>query len=240
MPRTTLADVLAEFFRSIVPEAARRADETRSEHVQTGVWLVGLASAMLALFVSNRDKVAFVSNIEADWIVSLLGFSVLAGVAQRIVLLIGSAQEYNARIGFMSWLRASEISVNLAEPLSQEWSNDEILRRLKEHYELDYTFLLTFPSPEEQLRQAYAQVHSSWEKLDRDRLHSLFSALGAWAGWTEAEVSTRTAAAASFESSPTRSTIHYTTLFKVGGFALMGGSLAFGAAVVVLCIGFLA
>jgi hypothetical protein len=240
VPRTTIADFLADYFRAMVPEVTRRADEARSEHIQTGVWLVGLASALLALFVSNRGKVPFVSPGEAKWMVVLLGVSVVAGVGHRIILLIASAQEYNARVALLGWLRASQMDVDVAQPLDDSWTNEEIVSRLKNHYELDYEFLLKSPSAKEEIRKVYSQVHSSWEKIDRDRLGVLTNQLGKWAGWSDAEVAKHFAefggAQGATASAPL---IHYRTLFTVGTLALLAGSLAFCAAVIVFCLAFL-
>jgi len=240
MARTSLADFLGDYLRAMVPEVASRADEVRGEHVQTGVWLVGLASALLALFVSNRDKVPFVSTVEAKWIVALLGFSILCGVAHRIILLIASAQEYNARVGFLGWLRGIQMNVEIAQPLDESWTNDEILARLKNHYELDYGFLLKSPSAKEELHQVYSQVYASWAKIDRDFLLELMKKMGEWLGWSDAEVAKRFAGFASGKpTTDSPPSIHHRTLYAIGTGALLAGSLAFSAAVVVMCVAFL-
>jgi hypothetical protein len=240
VPRTTIADFLADYFRAMVPETTRRADEARSEHIQTGVWLVGLASALLALFVSNREKVPFVSSVEAKWMVVMLGFSVLAGVGHRIILLIASAQEYGARVGFLGWLRGSQMVVEVAQPLDDSWTNQDILSRLKNHYELDYEFLLKSPSATEEIRRVYSQVHSSWQKIDMDRLGELTKQVGKWQGWTEQETAKRFAEFGSGQSASIAAPgLHYRTLFTVGTVALLAGSLAFCAAVIVFCLAFL-
>jgi hypothetical protein len=240
VPRTTVSDFLLEYLRAVIPEVARRADEDRSEHIQTGAWLVGLASALLALFLANRDKVPFVSESQAKLVVVLLGLSIMAGVVQRIVLLIGSGQDYAARMGFVGWLKGLESDADLAEPLKADWTNDEIVSRLKRHYDLDYEFLLKSASAEAELGRVYSEVYESWDKFDRESIHALMQQLGNWIGWTEAEIERRSAQSAELQldaESPQR--IHFRTLYKIGGNALIAASLTFCAAVIVFCVAFL-
>jgi hypothetical protein len=131
------------------------------------------------------------------------------------------------------------MSVEIAQPLDDSWSNQDILSRLKNHYELDYDFLLKSPSATEEIRRVYSQVHSSWQKVDMDRLGELTKQVGKWQGWSEQETAKRFGLGSGHQASASAPTIHYRTLFTVGTLALLAGSLAFCAAVIVFCLAFL-
>jgi hypothetical protein len=239
MARSDRAKLLTDFFQSILPDAVRQIDQGKAELVQTGAWLVGLASALLALFVSNRDKVNFISVVQAKWIVGLLGLSVLCGVVQRLCLIAAGFSEATSRFRLIGWLIGYGSEVDLADPLNDEWTAEEIVDRLQRHYDLDYAFLLDSPGARDRLRQIYSQTHAGWGKIDSDALRAVYRQIGSYVGWSAEKIEKQTTAFLEGGSGDSTDMVHHTSLFGVAAFALLVGSVAFGAAVTAFCVAFL-
>jgi len=91
MPQGLFDELAAHYARSLADTAKAFAEENQ-EAVQTVVWLVGIATALLALMAASNAVAALLTSHRPVLISLLLGV-VTFGVAQRVTFVIGSRFE---------------------------------------------------------------------------------------------------------------------------------------------------
>lgn len=162
MIRQTDQDKLASFVRGVLPEATRHVEESGREIVQTVVWLVGLATGLLALFAAKPEMAAATGNTGRALIATLLAV-VLLGVAQRLVRQV--AMDKERQISHMAHMHLWGMTEAFDDPLPLQdwWDEAEILGALKEDFDLDYSFLQEKNAPLETYRDAFAHQYAIWE-----------------------------------------------------------------------------
>ena len=179
----------------VAAEKARLELERRrlfqSETNQTTVWLVGLASTLLALTVASPDRVRNVVGTAYATVAILLLVTVISGAVVRV----GAVW-----ISYFSEVQLSELryamdglATKLAQPiqsdlkLSMNWSVEEIVAKFKSHFDSDYSFLLEHNTPIDRCRKMYQETYERHIELERDLVSLFGMALAAFEGWTDLE-----------------------------------------------------
>lgn len=184
----SLYSTIATLLRDAVHRALEQKERTSSDIGQVIVWLVGLASAFLALAVANPGRVETLAGRDYGLLAALLLLSVAAGVVCRIVVLVrvGKLENFLFQFGVTLSVFSVVTSVKLPEQLSDRWEPDEIVRRLREDFGVDYTFLLTQRVPIEGCRAAYRGQYETWQRLEVQLERRLKEVVGAYAGLSKA------------------------------------------------------
>lgn len=165
------AHLIARKLTDWLPEALRHQENFGRENVQIIVWLVGLSSALITLIAANREVSAAIGTSGRSWLIGLLVFVVLFGVSHRIVY--GQAENRQKKLvfGLRGLLWGATLDFSQPEPLAEEWTIPDIVRELKESFDLDYRFLLNSPTAShEHARSAYAAHYELWSRHDREGL----------------------------------------------------------------------
>ncbi len=238
MTRTRRADWFADYLRTTLPEAVKQAEQGSAEFVQTGVWLAGIASALLSLFFVNYGKLPFISRASGKWIVALLGIAIVAGIAQRAFMLFGANREANARFRLLGWLNNYGSDVDFADELEDDWTAEDIVNRLKRYYDFDVSQILTRPDAHAHLQQLYKTVYEAWSKLDRDQVELVMAQVGAYVGWDDEEIKQQLKSYESGETAPKLPGVHHVYWFGLGRLSLIASGVTLAAAIAVACFSF--
>jgi len=75
--------ILAEYYLKVVPNLKNEAFERQRQTDNVVVWIVGLSTGVLALILSNVEKITFLSVGGLKIVVICLLFSILSGVVFR-------------------------------------------------------------------------------------------------------------------------------------------------------------
>ena len=96
----TLTDELVAVMREWLPTIARQSEEAGREAVQTVVWLVGLASGLIALFAFNSGLVTSVTLGQRRALIISLSITITCGVLQRLTYQFAEQKQRNLLLGF--------------------------------------------------------------------------------------------------------------------------------------------
>ncbi|OGX59184.1 MAG: hypothetical protein A2447_02490 [Omnitrophica WOR_2 bacterium RIFOXYC2_FULL_38_12] len=75
--------ILAEYYLKVVPNLKNEAFERQRQTDNVVVWIVGLSTGVLALILSNVEKITFLSVGGLKIVVICLLLSILSGVVFR-------------------------------------------------------------------------------------------------------------------------------------------------------------
>jgi hypothetical protein len=182
MGQRSFTDRFIETIRDWIPGVLRQAEETGRETVQVVVWLVGLASALLALEATNRALLSGLS-ITGRFVATflLVGVAVL-GVLQRIVYHIAEAKQRELILRLQGHLAG--LTTNVDEPfeLQQWWDRAEIIKQLLRGFDLHYDFLGQDDVPIEKCREIYSNHYDRWKSFESQRLNDFGELMGAFMG----------------------------------------------------------
>jgi hypothetical protein len=239
MPRTKPDEWFADYLRTSLPEWGRQAEAGRQEFVQTGVWFVGMAATLLALFLANRGRFDFLTFGAEKWIVFLLGTSVVLGIAQRVLALVAAGREQVARGNLLGWLIGYRTHGEEADELDDDWSAEDIVVRLRDHFDLDGAFLLEAPDALPRLRDAYQDVYEHSSTADKERLKIVAAKLGEYMDWDEVSLNEHLAQFEGQSADGTRPALSHQTWLGLSAISFFGAGFSLAAAVAVACISFL-
>ncbi len=144
----------------------REAEEAGREIVQTVVWVVGLSSGLLALLAARPQILAGLSPPALGVLTSALAAAVAFGVLQRIVYQLTAWADRSHFRGLTTYLMGVTADLNLPTDFSDYWDAAEIVRRLRQDFDLDYGFLLEQDVPLKACQDAYKRQYELWTEHD--------------------------------------------------------------------------
>lgn len=168
MTRQTTADKIAIRIRESLPSLMRQGDESAKEAIQTTVWLVGLATGLLALLSAKPELLIHLGALRPWLVVGLFGV-VVVGVCQRLAQQILSGKErvlaYSLEMYLWGWTEPFEDPL----PLQDWWREEQILERLKVDFNLDYSAFRDNNVPLKAYQDAYAGHYKTWEEFEHGK-----------------------------------------------------------------------
>lgn len=179
----------ADLFREALPRAIQHIQRAEQSSEQTIAWLVGLSSTLLALSLADPGRVKELLGPVFHLTVGGLLTSVISGVLYRIVSLVVSARRTQLMLGLenhLTGIRAFD-DVDVPSILDDEWDRAEIVRRLQDDFGVDYSFLVTYGTPIEGCREAYASQYKIVEEAHEENMAVIRRAVGAYCGLTTSE-----------------------------------------------------
>jgi hypothetical protein len=169
-------ELFGDLLSNILPDIEREASLVGRTIVDTGVWLVGLSTAVLALLIGS-DKAS--EAIESwSYTLGILLFScvVLLGVLQKVIFHIAERKQLSVSIRFRAAMIAYLDTQRTAQNYQDNWSIEYTVRRLKEDFGVDYSFLLEGKISTSEARTAYneqLEIHRKWEQQGLDSLANI-------------------------------------------------------------------
>ena len=185
-----------EVFRDAVPRILAQLQRIEEDASKAIVWVVGLASTLLVLGLSDAARVKQLLADDYKLAVACLLTAVIVGVTCRILSLWVGAIRTGLLLRFENYLvgyRAAQDS-HIPAKLSDSWDVAEIVRRLHVDFGVDYEYLLKYNTPIEECRNAYRSEYERSSRFDQNQMESLKAAVAAHNGLTITET------AALFES----------------------------------------
>jgi hypothetical protein len=235
--RESLHVAIAALYRDGAPKILEHIERAHGDAGQAVVWLVGLASTLLVLAVANPDKVAAIAGPDYVALCGLLLTTVASGVLCRLVALWGLAFGRGVMFNLGAHMAGYVAGYGLEEPddLSHRWDEQEIVRRLRDDFGSDYTFLLEHRVPLAGCREAYQGAHDLWKRQQAGGTESMANILAAHFGLSEKKANTL------FQSTDLASIRRKAYLFKglsiAAGVLLVLASASFVAAMYVVARG---
>lgn len=177
---------LAAYLRDILPRLQEQAEAVGRETVQITIWLVGLAAAFITFLLASPTLLAKLGETHTAAVVSLLSLVVAFGVFHRVVYLLAEHRQRTMWHGLAGHLIGYTSDHGEPPPLETDWSRDDVIRALQDHFELDYGFLATLDASLEQSHAAYRAQYDMWKTSDTSDLEKLGVYVGAYSGMNEA------------------------------------------------------
>lgn len=178
-----------EVFRDAVPRILTQLQRVEEDASKAIVWVVGLASTLLVLGLSDAARVKQLLADDYKFAVACLLTAVIVGVTYRILSLWVSAIRTGLLLRFENYLVGYRATLDSHIPpkLSDSWDVAEIVRRLHVDFGVDYDFLRKYNTPIEECRDAYKSQYELSARLDRSQMETLKAAVAAHNGLTAAE-----------------------------------------------------
>jgi hypothetical protein len=173
LPKRASVDELTSLSRDWLPQLARNDEEAGRETVQTVVWLVGLASGILTLTVATPSALDSLHPFSRAALITLLGITVVFGVAQRAVYLLAE-HKFREHVFVISACLSALVST-AEDPweLREYWDRSEIVRRLNDDFGADYQFLIERDVALDRCREIYSDAYERWVQSANERRHEL-------------------------------------------------------------------
>jgi hypothetical protein len=170
LERLAQAHLLAKLLADGVRNERENFSRQDSDYAQTAVWLVGLASTLLAATVVDPTKVRSALGMAYGPVISCLWTTIVAGVTYRVVAHLLASNVLNRAVLLESRFVASVEAYTLKTPdlLSNRWTGEEIVARIHEQFDLDYSFLLKYDTSIEKYREIYLEQYNSFERHSND------------------------------------------------------------------------
>jgi len=175
----------AGIVRRLLPHYLRDWETVGRDEVKTGVWLVGLASAVLAFLAGNdglRNETALRVGIAP---VVVLAATIILGVAHRVLYQLYEADQRAHFRNAMNALLVYEVQGRSPFPLQEEWTESDIVRHLREEFDLDYCFLQEYEVPLDRCREIYKRTYDSWRTREDEGHEEVQALLRAFSGEDE-------------------------------------------------------
>ena len=149
--------LLAGLARDSVPRALEQAERGSGDYTQAVVWLVGLASTLLALAVANPERVMAIAGHSYRLLCVLLLATIVTGVACRIVSLWSTAFARRLSISLNAYLAGYVVGFETPSPedFSEDWTAAQVVEKIQHQFGRDYSFLLEYSLTSEHLRGEY-------------------------------------------------------------------------------------
>lgn len=165
----------------------RAADHVHRSSVdagQTVMWLVGLASTLVALNVAQPAQMARVLVPHERRFVILLLITIAAGVLCKILALWGVTLTAVQLANVGTYLTGFAAGLKSFHPkaLSDQWDRDDVIRMLQSEFGLDYSFLRTYKTPVEFCRQAYQAQFDIWTSSEAEMIEDVSKAVYFYTG----------------------------------------------------------
>ncbi len=190
MSKVSIPSAIAAMFRDVLPKELDEFHRGEADVAQTSMWLVGLASTMLLFCAANPSKVDQIFFGLTRFGVAFLMVTVVAGVLNRLLRVwVGRRISRSLRHlhGHFAGFMAAE---HIEEPdeLSDRWTREEIVLRLRETFDVDYGWLEKYNVALPDCQQCYRDQYSIWERFNGQRLEGIKKILAAYMGLSNCQV----------------------------------------------------
>lgn len=174
-----LDEILAGHFSSIIPEAEREFLGVAKSTVDVGVWLVGLSTGVIALFMTSESIKIILGECVFKAGIILFALVILFGVLQRILFHVAEHNKWPITLRLRGVLTGLTDKSNTAQELQDYWTVADIVDRLREDFGVDYSFLIENNASVEEARKSYIgqmEIHREFEKKGLDNLAKILCA----------------------------------------------------------------
>ena len=157
------------------------------QSVQVITWLVGLSVGIIALIITNKTNVEYLNPGSAIAVLILLSIVIVSGATHRVLYLYAETLLLPVLTGLYGYLAGYTNPIEEPCELEEYWDRDEIVRRLKEDFEADYSFLVERNVPLEGCREAYNSLYRIYKKIEQESVQEFLNVLAAYLGYTKEE-----------------------------------------------------
>jgi hypothetical protein len=179
-----LASAAAE--KAAVELEQRRLHLTETN--QATVWLVGLASTLLALTVASPDRVRNVVGSAYATVSILLLVTVIGGATVRVaavwIAYFSEIELSELRLG-LSGLGSTILDTQGPMKLAMHWTEADIVAKFQSNFDSDYSFLLKYQTPLDECRKLYEEAYERHKQDEHELILLLARGIGAFYGWTD-------------------------------------------------------
>lgn len=169
MPDKSTVVASAELAEATVLDAHKALGEESQETVQTVVWLVGLASAMLVV-LGAKDH-SFVTDTGQRAFFSLLLFvTISAGVLQRVLQQLRRQSEVVYMMALRTAVASFKYEADVPSALDNNWPKARIAANIKHFFGFDYAYLAEPDTTLEEAQAVYASLFASFSAFDDRRM----------------------------------------------------------------------
>jgi hypothetical protein len=182
MARKAYIDEFVNVLREWLPVLTRQSEEAGRESVQTVVWLVGLASGLVTLLAVNPGIVKSLSTTQRTTLVIALSAAVSCGVIQRIVYQLVERWRRDFLMGLHGYIVGCSSEFWEPERLDNGWDQNQIIVRLKDNFEIDFSILSQFGLNLDFYRSAYNAQYDNWHEFESEKLKHLGEVVTAYLG----------------------------------------------------------
>lgn len=170
---------IAEYYRDLLPEIRAEINRFGEQSVQLIVWLVGLATGITALLVSQlSSQQPVIGSRAASWTIALLAASVVLGVLHRILYHMAEVATWSQLLNFRGYLLGLTDPSSGPLELEEYWDVARIAQELNEEFGLDYSFLVEYNVPIERAREIYTSVYDRHNEREKEGLRRLADVVG--------------------------------------------------------------
>lgn len=173
---------LAIWMADYLPKYMEGQTQLQRDGVQLAVWLVGLSVGLVALLIADAgSEGAWLGPTATSMAVGLATATVLFGVLHRVAVYFAQGLAHNHVLDFRMDLamRTADMDFGPRE-LSEHWDVPEIVSRLKEGFDLDYSFLIEYNVPLEKSRKIYTEIYTQEKKWEQEALDQLVKVVSAF------------------------------------------------------------
>lgn len=167
--------VYASMLREMITQGREFSGRYVAESAETIVWVVGLASALLAASFAEPEEVRRVLGTNHAWTAAALWLAIVGGASYRVLTLWLSGRinlhlfDLEGRLtGYVGGSR-----MTLPALLSSSWGQAQIVAHIKSEFGQDYQFLLLYDTPLDQCQQIYHDMYDDWFEHDKKSRESI-------------------------------------------------------------------
>ena len=180
MAKKSLTDALASFMRESLPAVLTESKEMGRETVQTVVWLVGLATALITLIAAHPGITTALTVTQRRSLIIPLAATITLGVLQRIVYQLAEQKERNLYFRLQGHLAVYDTHIDEPDPLENHWNQDEIIQRIERDFDTDLRGFGDMNLPIDFCRTLYSGYLDLWNESQSKRLKDLLEVLNAY------------------------------------------------------------
>jgi hypothetical protein len=188
-PALTPARAVLQLLRDSIPLSKQEYEKTSKETVQMVVWTVTLATGLLSLAALNSRFLAGLSQSALRAEIALLLSTIFFGVLQRVLQHLFDQFFRSHLLGLYTYLVGA--SVDTATPPAPDLmvDCDKVIAALRDHFQLDYSFLKTYNVPLAGCQEAYKTQYDFWRTSQENATKSTLELVAAYTGqptsWVE-------------------------------------------------------
>lgn len=163
----SLDEIFAKYIIDLLPEAERDYLRLSSSSVEVSVWLVGLATGVVVLLMSNSTSKEILEPWAYQGGVIIFSLVVLCGVTQRIIFHIAELKKWPLSQSLRGCLIGYTDNVRTASELQEFWTVEDIVNRLRDDFGVNYEYLLENEISLARAREAYIsqmEIHRKFEE----------------------------------------------------------------------------
>jgi mRNA-degrading endonuclease HigB of HigAB toxin-antitoxin module len=180
--RESIDVTFARMLCDLLGQGREAAAKHLAESSEAVVWIVGLASALLAASFAEPVEVRRVLGTNHAWTAGSLWLAIVGGASYR-VLTLWVAGNFQAHVFQLEAFLTGYVGGSTAfspAVLSRSWDEMEIVAHIQSEFGQDYRFLLTHDASLERCQQLYEEMCQRWHERDEEKHAALEARLKAY------------------------------------------------------------